>query len=112
MLTKLNEMMLRHEFPKPNFKGFMANNAQANWNVVKIVYGFQDPSIRMVDKEHTCLFHWNHSLNKHTKQLIKLELQDEHKAFCHQYKNAKSHGDVDSHYVFICSWWLSYGAAF
>jgi hypothetical protein len=28
--TKLNETMLKHRFPKPNFKGFMANNAQIN----------------------------------------------------------------------------------
>jgi hypothetical protein len=28
--TKLNETMLKHGFPKLNFKGFMANNAQAN----------------------------------------------------------------------------------
>ncbi len=46
----------------------MANNAQANWNVVRVVYGFGDPSIKMVDKECTCLFHQNHSLDKHTKQ--------------------------------------------
>jgi hypothetical protein len=65
----------------------------------------------MVDKEHTYLFHWNHSLDKHTKQLIKPKLQDEHKALCHQYKNAKSLGDVGIHYVFIHSWWLSFGFA-
>ncbi len=27
MWIKLNEMMLKHGFPKPNFKGFMANSA-------------------------------------------------------------------------------------
>jgi hypothetical protein len=26
MWTRLNEMMLQHGFPKPNFKGFMADN--------------------------------------------------------------------------------------
>jgi hypothetical protein len=57
MWTKLNEMMSKHRFPKPNFKGFMANNTQAKWNVVKIVYGFKDPFVMMVDKEHTHLFH-------------------------------------------------------
>jgi hypothetical protein len=48
----------------------------------------------MVDKECTYLFHWSHSLDKHTKQLIRPNVQDEHKAFCHQYKNAKFLGDV------------------
>ncbi len=68
--------MLKHGFPKSNFKGFMANNTQANWNAIKIVYGLGDPYVRMIDKEHTCLFHWTQSLDRHTKQLIKLELQD------------------------------------
>jgi hypothetical protein len=27
MWIKLNETMLKHEFPKPNFKGFMVDNA-------------------------------------------------------------------------------------
>jgi hypothetical protein len=81
MWTKLNEMMLKHGFPQPNFKGFMANNTQANWNIVKIVYGSR-AFVKMVDKECTCLFHWSHSFDKHTKQMIRLELQDEHKAIC------------------------------
>ncbi len=54
----------------------------------------------MVDKERTCLFHWNHSFNKHAKQLIRPQLQNEHMVFCHQYKNAKSFRDVDNHYAF------------
>ncbi len=104
--------MLKHRFPKPNSKGFIADNAQTNWNAIKIVYGSRDPFVRMVDKEHTCLFHWTQSLDKHTKQLIKHELQDEHKVFYHQYKNATSLGDVDSHYALIHCWWLSSGATF
>jgi hypothetical protein len=31
---------------------------QANWNVVKIIYDFGDATVVMVDKEHTCFFHW------------------------------------------------------
>jgi hypothetical protein len=58
MWTNFNDMMQKHSFPKLNFKGFMVNNTQANWNVVKIVYGPRDPSMRMIDKERTCLFHW------------------------------------------------------
>jgi hypothetical protein len=30
MWTNLNETMLKHEFPKPNFKGFMVDSAQVN----------------------------------------------------------------------------------
>jgi hypothetical protein len=36
----------------------MANNTQANWNVIKVVYGYGDPFIMMVDKERAYLFHW------------------------------------------------------
>ncbi len=67
MWTKLNGMMQKHDFPKSNFKGFMANNAQANRNAVRIVYGSGDLSMRMIDKECTCLFHWIQLFDKHTK---------------------------------------------
>jgi hypothetical protein len=80
--------------------------------MIKIVYGSRDPFVRMVDKERTCLFHWTQSFDKHTKQLIRLELQDEHKVLCHQYKNATSLVDVNSHYVLIHCRWLSSRAAF
>ncbi len=103
--------MLKHGFSKPNFKIFMANNAQTNWNVVIIVYGLR-VLVKMVDKELTCLFHWIQSFDKHIKQLIKPELQHEHKAVCQQYKNATSLGDVDSHYALIHCWWFSYGVVF
>jgi hypothetical protein len=73
---------------KTNFKGFMVDSTQVSWNIIIIVYGFGNPSIRMVDEECTYLFHWSHSLNKHTKQLIIPKLQDAHKVLCHEYKNA------------------------
>jgi hypothetical protein len=59
MWTKLNDTMLKHGFPKLNFKGFMDNNTQANWNTIRIVYGLGDLSVRMVDKECAFLFHLN-----------------------------------------------------
>jgi hypothetical protein len=45
----------------------MVDSAQANWNAIKIVYGFGDLSIKMVEKECTCLFHWIQLLDTHTK---------------------------------------------
>jgi hypothetical protein len=35
----------------PVFKGFMADGVQANWNVVCIVYGIRDPTVKMINKE-------------------------------------------------------------
>jgi hypothetical protein len=46
-------------FPKSNFKGFMVNSAQGNWNAIRIVYyAYGDPFVKMVDNECTCLFYW------------------------------------------------------
>jgi len=56
----------------------MVDNTQANWNAIKIVYGSRYPSVRMIDKECTCLFHYTQSFNKHIKLLIKHEFQDQH----------------------------------
>jgi hypothetical protein len=35
----------------PNFKGFMVNNAQENWNVVCIIYGIGNPIMKSIDKK-------------------------------------------------------------
>jgi hypothetical protein len=35
---KLNAIVLKKGVANPNFKGFMADSAQANWNVVCIIY--------------------------------------------------------------------------
>ena len=47
----LNAVVMRHGVEEPNFKGFMADSAQANWNAVQIVYGSGDPAIRMTSRE-------------------------------------------------------------
>ncbi len=67
MWIKLNQVMFRFGLANPNFKGFMADSAQANWNVVRIVYSSRDAYVKVVDKERTCLFHWIQLLDKHTK---------------------------------------------
>jgi hypothetical protein len=51
MWHKLNKVMVENGVPKLNFKGFIANDVWANWNVVQIVYGSRDPSELMVDKK-------------------------------------------------------------
>jgi hypothetical protein len=102
MWTKLNDTMLKHMFLKSNFKGFTVDNAQANWNMVIIVYGLGDPFMRMVDKESTCLFHLIQSLDRCTNQLIEPKLQDQYITLCHQYKSVTSFKEVDSFYALIC----------
>jgi hypothetical protein len=53
----LNVLMAQHGVDKVNLKGFMADSTQANWNVVRIIYGSEDATEKMVDRERTCLFH-------------------------------------------------------
>jgi hypothetical protein len=65
-----------------NFKGFMCDNAQANFNAVRILFGSGDPTVPMENKERTCQFHWRMSLECHTKQLIRLNFQAEHMRLC------------------------------
>jgi hypothetical protein len=64
MWQNLNQVMANNGVPNPSFKGFMADNAHANWNVVRIVYGSRDVNESMVDREQTCFFHWNQSMDK------------------------------------------------
>jgi hypothetical protein len=74
MWTKLNQVILMFGLPNPTFKGLMADSAKTNWNVICIMYGFGNAFMKMVDKEQTCLFHWIQLFDRHTKQLITLEL--------------------------------------
>jgi hypothetical protein len=53
----LNNVMARHGVPESQFKGFMVDSAQANWNVLRVIYGSGDATIPMKDQERTCLFH-------------------------------------------------------
>jgi len=48
--------MLKYGVVGTKFKGFMVDIAQANWNVIKIVYGFVDPTMEMVNKGEAVSF--------------------------------------------------------
>jgi hypothetical protein len=50
---KLNTTITKKGVTNPKFKGLMANNAQANWNVVYIVT--RDLIVKMINKERTNL---------------------------------------------------------
>ena len=104
--------MERHGgFSSPNFKAFMADSAQANWNAVRIVYGSGDPTMKMVDRERSCLLHWMTSLNRHTTKLIKPKFREQHIRLYSQYKDAKTLEEAEVLYLGIKGWWLSSRAA-
>jgi hypothetical protein len=60
MWKKLDQVMLKFGLANPNFKGFKVNNAHPIGMSFRlhIVYNFGNPSMKMVDKEQTCLFYW------------------------------------------------------
>jgi hypothetical protein len=64
MWRKLKKVMVKNGVPNPNFKGFIADDIWANWNIVQIVYGIGDPSELMVDREKTWFFHSNQILDR------------------------------------------------
>jgi hypothetical protein len=107
----LNSVMHEHGVSSINFKGFMADSAQANWIAVRKVYGGGDENTPMKDKERTCLYHWSVNLDKYTQKYIKPSMQAHHKQLCQAYKNAKSLEEAETQFHVIKNWWLSSGAA-
>ena len=89
----------------------MVDNAQANWNAAKKIYGEGAPSLPMVGRERTCLFHWSQSLDKVTQKYIKTSLQFQHKQLCKNYIYTKTIDEVETKYHVIRLWWLSSGVA-
>jgi hypothetical protein len=72
----------------------MVDSAQANFNVVRRMFGSKDLTIPMVGRECTCLMHWALSMEMHIRRLIKPNLQKEHKRLCHQYRKCKIEEEV------------------
>ena len=54
---ELNEVMRKNRVENTNFKGFMADNAGANWHAVWKVYRIGDRNDPIEDRERTCLSH-------------------------------------------------------
>ena len=99
-----------HGIENVNFKGFMADSAQTNFNAIRKICGSGDKSIPMEGKERTCQFHWSMALNRHTKQLIKPELQAKHIELCHKYQSCTCKADAELALAALKAWWFSSGA--
>lgn len=94
----------------PQFKGFMVDNAQVNWNVVWIVfYPFGDPTQPLPNKKRTCFFHLVQSMEIHTNRLIWVpHLKAKHMEICNHYKNSKTFDEATAKFEVLRSWWLSF----
>ena len=57
MWLSMLALLKQHELEDVNFKGFMADSAQANFNAVRRIFDSRDKNIPMEDKERTCQFH-------------------------------------------------------
>ncbi len=85
----------------PNFKGFMANNTHANWNALRKIFGFGDPTIAMFGKEHTCPFHQTQYVEKILEIIIRIDLQDDYRKLCNEYRESKTDDELQAMYVAI-----------
>ena len=79
------DILEKHGVQNANFKGFMYDNAHANFSAVKTMFGSGIPLEPMENRERTYQFHWRMFLERHTKQLIKSDLQSNHMHFCQDY---------------------------
>jgi hypothetical protein len=108
--SSLLAVMEKHGMSNVNFKGFMCDSAQANFNAVRVIFGSGDRTVPMENRERTCLFHWKMALERHTKQLIRSDLQAEHIRLCQEYRMSPSIADANAAMASIKAWWFSSGA--
>jgi len=101
MWRSLNEVMERNGMVVTNFKGFIGDSAQANWNAIQIIYNSGNLKTEMLNREWMCLLHWNTSMHQHTQKLIKLDMQQQHTCLCKQYKDSKTKEEARTCYLAI-----------
>lgn len=99
----LNKVVEKEGYKKPKFKGFMADEAQANWRAIRTVYN-GGPDKVMKSQERSCLFHWEQSLQQHAKKCIPPHSQEEFKRRCRQWKEAPSEETAQIELEKLQSW--------
>ena len=102
----MNDVMLRNGCLPASFRGFMANEASANWRAVRTVFNKGTNNI-MVGRERSCLFHWEQSLQIHTVQCVAKSFQDEHKCLCKNWCCASSEEEATTLHRQIRGWWAT-----
>ena len=82
---QLNSVMQRLGYPQPEFADFMADKVVANWTAICTVYN-GGPHNVLIRREHSCLFHWEPSLQKHTKKFFLARYRDKHIEMCENWR--------------------------
>ena len=103
----LNAVVENAGYDTPDFAGFMADEARANWNAIRAVYNGGQDNI-MEGRERSCLFHWKQSLQKYTRKLIPAEKQQEHINICEEWRACKTKKKFMEQSNYIHSWWDKY----
>lgn len=117
----INEVMEKKGFAPPDFAGFMADEAQANWIAVRNVYNNGEV---IEGRERTCHFHWEQSLVHHNRKFVKDAYQVQHKHMCELWREARTkkmaqieelkirrlwrNGAVDETHIASLDSWLSW----
>ena len=102
---QLNSVMERCGHEPPNFVGFMSDEAGANWLAIRAVYNGGRHNV-MEGRERSCLFHWEQSLQKHTKKHIIAEGQMHHIEIYEAWHLAKTTDETFALASAIRSWWV------
>ena len=100
----LNEVMKQQGHPPADFAGFMADEAGANWIAIRTVFN-GGPDNVLIDRERSCLFHWEQSLQKHTKKFVKKEATQEHIDLCEKWRKSTSTKLALQQATKIRQWW-------
>lgn len=66
----LDSTLTKNRVVNVNFKGFIANNAHANWIVNTKIYSEGEPILPVVGCKRTPFFHWSQRLDKVTQKYI------------------------------------------
>jgi hypothetical protein len=94
----LNQKCMYHGINKVDFRGFMADEAQTNWNAVREVYFGGKPDPR---KERTCFFHWKENLKRHTVDHVAVDFRDESRRRCREWQNSSTLEEAEIKYFEI-----------
>lgn len=96
-------LMKNHGLSNINFKGFMADSAQANFIGVRRVFGSGNPKEPIQGGERTCGFHWEQSFEKHKKH-VQEGMRMEFVQLVYNFKESKSDEDAQLSVMKLRHW--------
>lgn len=100
----INEVMIKNGCEKADFFGFMADEAQANWNAVRYVFNGGKKNV-LEERERSCLFHWEQSMVAHTIKYVSSTSQQDHKALCEKWRLAPTSEAASAEARMVRQWW-------